>query len=110
MSQQYPTISRSTRTKIESNFPARAILARQQSHLEKRGTKEAGKSDLLSLSAEKESKSTYSIEYLLKISKAAGSATDTINFEYSSKMPFRLEFRLGKNGRIHFYSAPRVTE
>jgi proliferating cell nuclear antigen len=78
--------------------------------LEKRGSKEASKSDLLSLSADKESKSTYSIEYLLKITKAAGSATDTINFEYSSKMPLRLEFKLGKNGRIHFYLAPRVTE
>ncbi|HZW54666.1 MAG TPA: proliferating cell nuclear antigen (pcna) [Nitrososphaerales archaeon] len=68
--------------------------------------------DLQQLSTEKESKSTYSIEYLLKITKAAGSASDIINFEYSSKMPLRLEFKLGQNshGRIHFYLAPRVTE
>ena len=78
--------------------------------LDKKGTKEAGKSDIVSLSVEKESKSTYSIEYLLKITKAAGSATDSIDFEYSSKMPLRMEFKLGKNGRIHFYLAPRVTE
>ncbi|MHB8568147.1 MAG: proliferating cell nuclear antigen (pcna) [Nitrososphaerales archaeon] len=73
---------------------------------------DSAKSDLQSLSAEKESKSTYSIEYLLKITKAAGSASDSINFEYSSKMPLRIEFKLGENskGRIFFYLAPRVTE
>jgi proliferating cell nuclear antigen len=69
-----------------------------------------GGGELVSLTAEKESKSTYSIEYLLKITKAAGSAADLINFEYSTKMPLRMEFKLGHNGRIHFYLAPRVTE
>ena len=73
---------------------------------------ETGKGDLQQLITEKESKSTYSIEYLLKITKAAGSASDSINFEYSSKMPLRLEFKLGENsnGRLFFYLAPRVTD
>ena len=73
---------------------------------------EGGKGDLINLSSEKESKSTYSIEYLLKITKAAGSASDTINFEYSSKMPLRMDFKLGENsnGYIRFYLAPRVQE
>jgi len=73
---------------------------------------EGGKGDLVNLSAEKEAKSTYSIEYLLKITKAAGSASDTIKFEYSSKMPLRMEFKLGENskGKIQFYLAPRVQE
>lgn len=73
---------------------------------------EKGDSDLISLAAEKEAKSTYSIEYLLKITKAAGTASDSIKFEYSSKMPLRMEFKLGENskGRIQFYLAPRVQE
>lgn len=73
---------------------------------------EGGKEDLISLSAEKDSVSTYSIEYLLKITKAAGSASGAVSFEYSSKMPLRMEFNLGENskGRIHFYLAPRVQE
>lgn len=73
---------------------------------------ENGKGDLVSLTAQKEAKSTYSIEYLLKITKAAGSASDTIKFEYSSKMPLRMEFKLGENnkGRLQFYLAPRVQE
>ena len=69
--------------------------------------------DVTQIEVNKESKATYSIEYLLKITKAAGSASDTINFEYSSKMPLRMEFKLGesgKSGRIHFYLAPRVQE
>jgi proliferating cell nuclear antigen len=73
---------------------------------------ESGKGDLVSLTSEKESKSNYSIEYLLKITKSAGSASDVINFEYSSKMPLRLDFKLGENsnGYIRFYLAPRVQE
>lgn len=69
--------------------------------------------DIPELDVKEESKATYSIEYLLKITKAAGSASDMINFEYSSKMPLRMEFKLGeaaKGGRIHFYLAPRVQE
>jgi proliferating cell nuclear antigen len=74
---------------------------------------EKGNNDLPEYNAQKEAKATYSIEYLLKITKAAGSASELINFEYSSKMPLRMEFKLGeagKNGRIHFYLAPRVQE
>jgi proliferating cell nuclear antigen len=67
---------------------------------------------LIDVSPGKESKATYSIEYLLKITKAAGSASDTILFEYSSKMPLRMGFKLGENskGHIQFYLAPRVQE
>lgn len=73
---------------------------------------EPGKGDLVNLVTDKESKSNYSIEYLLKITKSAGSASDTIDFEYSSKMPLRLDFKLGENsnGYIRFYLAPRVQE
>ena len=73
---------------------------------------ETGKGDLVSLSSEKDSKSNYSIEYLMKITKSAGSASDTIDFEYSSKMPLRMDFKLGENsnGYIRFYLAPRVQE
>ncbi|MHB8566518.1 MAG: proliferating cell nuclear antigen (pcna) [Nitrososphaerales archaeon] len=60
-----------------------------------------------------DSSSTYNIDYLLKITKSIGpSSSDTIKFEYSSKMPLRMEFGLGesasKGGRVHFYLAPRV--
>jgi proliferating cell nuclear antigen len=76
-------------------------------------TLEKATQEVPELDVKEESKATYSIEYLLKITKAAGSASDMINFEYSSKMPLRMEFKLGeaaKGGRIHFYLAPRVQE
>ena len=74
---------------------------------------EKGDNNLIEFDVQKEAKATYSIEYLLKITKAAGAAAEMINFEYSSKMPLRMEFKLGetgKSGRIHFYLAPRVQE
>ena len=58
-----------------------------------------------------DSKATYSIEYIANIVKAAGSASDTLVFEYSSKMPLRLQFKLGDSGGlIDFYLAPRIDE
>lgn len=67
--------------------------------------------DLLELDVKEDSKATYSIDYLLNITKAAGATSDTVVSEYSSKMPLRLEFRLSEmGGRIHFYLAPRVEE
>jgi proliferating cell nuclear antigen len=74
---------------------------------------EKGGQDIQELEVKEDSKATYSIEYLLRITKAAGSASDSISFEYSTKMPLRMEFRMGdstKGGRIHFYLAPRVSE
>ena len=63
--------------------------------------------------AQEDSISTYNVEYLLKMMKSIGaSSSDTVKFEYSTKMPLRLEFGLAesasKGGRIHFYLAPRV--
>ena len=60
-----------------------------------------------------QSSSSYNLEYLLKMMKSIGaSSSDTVKFEYSTKMPLRLEFGLGEStsrgGRIHFYLAPRV--
>jgi proliferating cell nuclear antigen len=75
-------------------------------------TAEGAKNGLESLTIQKESRATYSIEYLMKITKAAGATSDSILFKYSSKMPLRMEFKLGENskGQIHFYLAPRVQE
>ncbi len=67
--------------------------------------------EMMELEVKEESKATYSISYLVDIAKAAGSASDTTTFEYSSKMPLKLEFKLSDTGgRIHFYLAPRIEE
>jgi proliferating cell nuclear antigen len=74
---------------------------------------EKGSEELPELEVKQDSRATYSIEYLMKITKAAGSASASVGFEYSTKMPLRMEFKLGEDkdrGRIHFYLAPRVQE
>jgi proliferating cell nuclear antigen len=72
---------------------------------------EKGHQDILELNVKEPSKATYSIDYLLNITRAAGKANDVITFEYSSKMPLRLTFALSeKGGRLHFYLAPRLEE
>ena len=67
--------------------------------------------DILDLQVKAESRATYNIDYLLSITKAAGSASDTLMAEFSTKKPMRLEFKLNDQGsRIHYYLAPRVSE
>lgn len=70
-----------------------------------------GNQDLLKLNVKEDSRAIYSIDYLLNITKAAGKSSDVLTFEYSSKMPLRLAFKLGeKGGRLQFYLAPRIEE
>lgn len=62
------------------------------------------------LSSNEDSLGTYSIDYLLKITKAISSVGGSVIAEYSSKMPLRLEFTVANLGRIHFYLAPRIQD
>lgn len=71
---------------------------------------EAGNEGLEELAVKEESKATYSLDYLSKITKAVVSMGGSVTAEYSSKMPLRLEFRIANVGRIHFYLAPRVQD
>jgi proliferating cell nuclear antigen len=73
-------------------------------------TLEAGNEGLEELEAKEESKATYSIDYLSKITKAVVPMGGSVTAEYSSKMPLRLEFKIANVGRIHFYLAPRVQD
>ena len=60
-----------------------------------------------------ETKAYYNLEYLLKIVKAVASFSDLVKFEYSSKMPLRIEFlNLEKRstGPIQFYLAPKMID
>lgn len=71
---------------------------------------DSGSEGLEELSINEDSKATYSLDYLSKITKAVSTVGGSIAAEYSSKMPLRLEFRVANVGRIHFYLAPRVQD
>ncbi|MFB5598817.1 MAG: proliferating cell nuclear antigen (pcna) [Nitrososphaeraceae archaeon] len=62
------------------------------------------------LISKEDSLATYSIDYLLKITKAISTVGGSVIAEYSSKMPLRLEFTVAGVGRIHFYLAPRIQD
>lgn len=64
--------------------------------------------DATELSAEKESKGTYSLEYLLPVVRAVGSTSENISCEFSTAKPLRVGFTISGMGHIHFYLAPRV--
>lgn len=71
---------------------------------------EAGNEGLEDLAVKEESKATYSLDYLSKITKAVVTMGGSVAAEYSNKMPLRLEFKIANVGRIHFYLAPRVQD
>ena len=71
---------------------------------------ESGSEGLEEVNVQEDSKATYSLDYLSKITKAVIAAGGSVALEFSSKMPLRLEFRVANMGRIHFYLAPRVQD
>jgi proliferating cell nuclear antigen len=72
---------------------------------------EKGGADILELDVRVEGKATYNIDYLQNISKAVGSASDTVMFQYSAKKPILLEWRLNAQGAmVRYFLAPRISE
>jgi len=67
--------------------------------------------DILELDVKQEAKSSYNIDYLMSISKALGSAVETVVLEFSSKKPLRLEWKLNEQGAmVRYFLAPRISE
>ncbi|MEM4312026.1 MAG: proliferating cell nuclear antigen (pcna) [Nitrososphaerales archaeon] len=63
------------------------------------------------LEIKEDSKATYNVNYLTSISRAAKDISETISYEFSNKMPLRLQFQLTEQGgNISFYLAPRIEE
>lgn len=69
-----------------------------------------GFSELIALNVKEDSRSTYSIDYLLNITKTI--PTDKLTIEYSTKMPARITYFLDPNelSQAEFYLAPRMEE
>jgi proliferating cell nuclear antigen len=58
-------------------------------------------------------RAVYNLEYPLKIVKAVSSFSDLVKFEYSTKMPLRLEFLSLEHrsaGPVQFYLAPKMID
>ena len=67
--------------------------------------------DVLKLESTADSKATFSIEYINSILKAMGGVADTVEMEYSTKKPIKMNFALNAQGaRLQFFLAPRVSD
>jgi proliferating cell nuclear antigen len=73
-------------------------------------TFDRGSKDLLFLEA-RNSRAVYRWDYLNKIVKAVGKATEDITLNFATNKPLKLEIPLGEAGaRLHFYLAPLALE
>jgi len=71
----------------------------------------ANDADVLELKVGADSKATYSIDYVSGILKALGGVTDTVQLEFSTKKPIRLEMKLNDQGaKLWYFLAPRVSD
>ncbi len=92
-------------TKDKLMFSGKSDVGKAEISLEKNDA------DVLDLQVGAESKATYSIDYLIGITKALGGISDTLLAEFSTKKPIRLEFKLNDQGaRAHYFLAPRVSD
>ena len=60
-----------------------------------------------------ETRAVYNLEYLTKIAKAVSTFSDFVRFEFSNKMPLKLEFtnaNTRSTGPIQFYLAPKMMD
>ncbi len=87
------------------SFSGKSDVGQAAIQLDKNGA------DILELDVKQEAKAAYNIDYFSGISKAVGSASDTVLLEFSSKKPSKLQFKLNEQGcRIDFFLAPRISE
>jgi proliferating cell nuclear antigen len=70
---------------------------------------EKGNEALIEITAEGDSKSRYSLEYLKKMIKAA-KISDNVTLELGQDYPLRMAFAAGDTARISFILAPRVQD
>jgi len=92
-------------TKDKLSFSGKSDVGKADISLERNDV------DVLDLQVAAESKATYSIDYLLGITKAMGGVSDTLFAEFSTKKPIRLEFKLNDQGaRVYYFLAPRVSD
>jgi proliferating cell nuclear antigen len=70
---------------------------------------EKGSDVLLELNVKEPCKSTYNLNYLGQITKAAAPVSELVTVEFSTNMPVKLEYEMPEGqGRLVYYVAPRI--
>jgi len=69
---------------------------------------EKGTDELLSLETKEDSRSTFSLNYLSEMVRAASNLSDIVQLEFSTDKPIRLNFEMPSKGKLQYYLAPRI--
>lgn len=63
--------------------------------------------DLYEINASETTSSSYSLEYMAKIIRDIGRASNKVNIQYASKHPMHMQFEM-PSAKVEYYLAPRV--
>lgn len=69
---------------------------------------EKGDSELALLEVTQESSSVYSLEYMAKIIRNIGRASNNVKMEYGTKTPMHMLFEMPSKTKVEYYLAPRI--
>ena len=69
---------------------------------------EKNNSELSSLEVTEDSSSIYSLEYMAKIIRNIGKASNKVNMEYGSQTPMHMLFEMPSMTKVEYYLAPRI--
>jgi len=64
--------------------------------------------DLYEINTSETTTCAYNLEYMAKIIRDIGRASNKVNLEYSSQNPMHMLFELSSSARVEYYLAPRV--
>ena len=67
-----------------------------------------GSDELVTLEVTKDAESIYSLEYMTKIIRDIGKASESISLEFSDQHPMHMTFAMPSKIKIDYYLAPRV--
>jgi len=64
--------------------------------------------DLYEIKTSGPNSAVYNLEYMAKIIRDLGRASNKVNLEFSSKNPLKMQFKMPSSAKVEYYLAPRV--
>ena len=71
---------------------------------------EKGNAELSRLEVTQDSSSVYSLEYMAKIIRNIGKASNNVNMEYGTQTPMHMLFEMPSMTKVEYYLAPRIED
>ena len=71
---------------------------------------EKGNTELSLLEVTQDSSSVYSLEFMAKIIRNIGKASNNVNMEYGTQTPIHMLFEMPSKTKVEYYLAPRIED